>query len=1010
MAIYDKHADSPERLKNEAEDITLKLVRNGDGTATIKWNIPSISGCSVEDLIYDGIVVTVSSRPANYISSSPQNGEYYDADTTFDSDLHTGDKINVASVVGAFYHDRTTTEITVTDVANKTPYYVSAYAVDQVGNYYRQGVHAYSLPTGESETDKSGPEQPAFHDLQIDTPEGITVKTRTGLAKGATYTFRVEINGDCYSFDDLRGSDMQTYEDIASVLNKRLKLLVKPILGPNFPNTGKFQVDESNKKVYQWDGSQNIEQDAIFLDEDPALPVIGTYWYKPSTKELRIRETAGWALVSAIIEFATDPSNPSDGTVWLDKVLESNGGLDATNTTAWVWEAGTWCKRNTIIQVRNPLLPPILSSGTYWYNETDGTVSGRNVDGRKWDEVDPIVWDTDPNTISDGDFWYSGATELAFVRIAGEWSDVTNIRYEATEPTNPVANHYWFDTTEQRLYQRNGANDAWVEINVVIAATDPATRESCDLWWNVDVGIDTLFKWDDVNNEWDEVDAFFQSVDDPASPSALPGGTIWYNPETEVMQQITGLNCSNVSFICSMYDPSNLPIGVVWLNTADGTFFIWDGVEFVSIEAIRDEDDPYGVSDGILWFDGDDDQLFLREVGAWVEQVYSRDSLASEVDTYFFNTVEDELYQWNGTMWLVSCGLASVELLFDRAVCFDNVPNINIDQFGQFNDFDKFGRDIVRFKTCATGCDQRIEVDSTQSDAIFVKINKPVIRYAPATGRSTNNNGPMYRELGVGTDGSPDERRKLQEQIRVALGTVSTTVELTKQQLDECIDNSLLMVRKYSSYSYEHVLFFLDVLPNQQKYSLTNACVGFNKIVNINAVHRMRGGFLGTGTGGFGGNDIYGYAALQQLYSLGTFDMLSYHMVSSYIEDLQYLFADQLVYTFYEDNRTLSFHQIFYSNERVMLDAFIEVSEQKLITNRYLSLWIKKWAIAEAKMMLSHVRGKYQSLPGPNGSTTLNSQELITQAENEKVELREELFDRSMQDHNADVQSQFFIG
>jgi hypothetical protein len=218
------------------------------------------------------------------------------------------------------------------------------------------------------------------------------------------------------------------------------------------------------------------------------------------------------------------------------------------------------------------------------------------------------------------------------------------------------------------------------------------------------------------------------------------------------------------------------------------------------------------------------------------------------------------------------------------------------------------------------------------------------------------------------------------------------------------------MIRKYSSYAYRHEFFFLDVFPNQQKYILTNKCVGFNKIININACYRMRTGFLGASHGTFGGYDIYGYAALQQLYSLGTFDTLSYHLVAQYVEELQYLFADQLVYTFYEDDRILSFHQVFYNTERILLDAFMEIPEQKLITNRYLALWIKKWAISEAKMILSQIRGKYTTLPGPNGSTTLNSQELITQAENEKQVLTEELHDRSMQDHNADVMSQFWIG
>ena len=251
MAIYDKFADSPNRLKIEGQEVTVKLVRNGDGTATISWNIPNIAGCAVDELAYDGIVITVSSKPANYITTSPQNGTYYTADPTFDTDLHSGDSINVANVVGAFYHDRTTTSITVTDVIDKTPYYVSAYAVDQVGNYHREGVHAYSLPTLQDEADKSEAEQPSTHDVQVDTPEGITVKELTGLDTGTDYTLKLLINTVCYTFTDLRGSDMQTYEDMAATINSKLKLLVDPLLGPQYPNEGKYYVEVANEKVYK---------------------------------------------------------------------------------------------------------------------------------------------------------------------------------------------------------------------------------------------------------------------------------------------------------------------------------------------------------------------------------------------------------------------------------------------------------------------------------------------------------------------------------------------------------------------------------------------------------------------------------------------------------------------------------------------------------------------------------------------------------------------------------------
>jgi len=1013
MGIYDKHADSPDKIKIEGQEITLKFVRNGDGTGTITWNIPNISGCDINDIAYDGIVITVSDRPANYITTSPQKGTYYESDPTFDKDLHTGDKINVASVVGAFYHDKTTTSLLVTDVRDKTPYYVSAYAVDQIGNYHREGVHAYSLATGQDETDKSQDAQPAYHDIVVDTPDGIDVTASTGLNPTTNYTLKLLVNGQCITYDDLLGSDLQTFEDLAATINDRLKLEVDPLLGTDFPNTGEYWVDESNSIVYMWDGSADVAQTAIFADTDPAVPVLGSYWFNTDTEVLSIRESSGWVTVSNVIEYPTNPSDPADGTIWLDKVYDSSNNLDAVNTSAWVWNGNTWCKLPTVVSTRSPLLPPILVTNDYWYNTGTGSTYQRNVELRRWDEVDPIVWDTDPNTITNGNYWYNSDSDLVFIMIAGIWEELNNIRYEEANESgdisNPVANHYWFDPEQQRLFQRNLSNTAWVERNVIISFNDPADRASCDLWWNVSPSIDTLFHWDSVNNVWAAVNNFFQQATDPSLPATLANGTVWYNPETDILQRITGLNCTNVIFIDSAYDPTNLPIGVVWRDTTNSLWYIWDGSEFIELDVIESEADPYGVIDGILWYDTDDDELWLRVAGSWVQQTFATESLAPDMDAYFLNTLTQTLYQWNGSAWAEACGLAKIVLAFNRDVCFNNAPNVSPDLFSPYSDLDRFGRDIIRFQTCESGCDQKIEVDSTSS-TVFTSLTVPVMWQYPATGRSISEAGPTYKELGVGDDGSPDERRKLQDQIRIALGSVGVTVELTKQQLDECIDNALLMVRKYSSYAYEHGLFFLDVLPNQQKYVLTNKCVGFNKIININAAYRMRGGFFGAAATNGGGSEMFAYAALQQLYSVGSFDMLSFHLVASYMEDLRYLFADNLVYTFYEDTRVLSFHKVFPRKERVLLDAFIELPEQRLMTNRYLALWIKKWSIAEAKMILSQVRGKYQSLPGPNGSTTLNSQELITQGENEKALLQEELFDRSMQDHNSDVMSQFFIG
>jgi len=92
-----------------------------------------------------------------------------------------------------------------------------------------------------------------------------------------------------------------------------------------------------------------------------------------------------------------------------------------------------------------------------------------------------------------------------------------------------------------------------------------------------------------------------------------------------------------------------------------------------------------------------------------------------------------------------------------------------------------------------------------------------------------------------------------------------------------------------------------------------------------------------------------------------------------------------------------------------LIDASVERTEQDLMVDRNTTMWIQKWALAEAKMVLSQGRGKFQSLPGPNGNTILNAQELITQSEAEKAGLLEELEDMSMADASEVGQHAYFI-
>jgi hypothetical protein len=966
MGLYDGFGDTPKQIRSEGQQIDVAFVRNGDGTGTIKWNIPSpVAGCSAEDQAYDGIVIIVSDKPANYIESSPKDGKYYEADPTFDPDMHVGDKIDDARVVGAFYHDKTTSNLIVQDVKDKTPYYVSAYAVDDVARYHREGVHAYSLPTGEHEWNEDEDTR-AMHDIGLDI-DIIHNGTPTGLVSGTDYTFKVQITGEEYELT-IEGHDAPTYPDLVKAINAEfVRITDAPRKNLNLETC--FYFDEETKKLYGWDFDKYVELPVIVDEEDPTIPVLGTYWY--DGENVYEYESGGWTQLELILQ-SFDPTNPQCDTIWFDGV------------TARKWELTHWCELPTFIQDRNPLLPRVMTCDDYWYNEETGTTLGWDTDIDGWKEVDVIYSDQDPNTLAPGDFWYDQTNEIMFIRDPGStWGTLTAISYEEPDADGnfvgtPVPALYWYIPSQQVFYQRNTNNTDWIEIDFTLAPTDPTERESCDLWWNSSVSVDDLYTWDKINSSWILVNSFTQGTVDPSTPPTLPEGATWYNPFTGELTVLTGSDCKfkNVEYINYPTDPRDLGANVAWLNS-EGEIRISDGLSnWTLVDPIHAPTDPYIVPEGTYWYDEDDgDGILKKWNGAgWENQVLKDSLVFPKEGEIFLNDVDEKLYVWDGTTWVETNAIAGVELIAP------NKPN---------------QKNRLCFFTYARGCDQYIEV-IVEAENLFTQLSNTVMYFDPIPGGSRLEKGQTWNQLGIGDDGSPDERREMHTLIRQRLGAPSQRVELTDDQIDEALNSALLMIRKYSGYGYDRELFFMDLKPNQQKYLMTNRCVGFNKIVTINNLWRLRSGFL-NGNLGAGGYDVFGYAALLHLYKTGTFDTLSFHLVSSYIEDMQMLFADHLTYNFIEEKRELHLYHAVYTNERILIDAFIEKPEQWLFTNRDTRSWIKKWAVAESKMMLSQIRGKFQTLPGPNGSTTLNSQELITQAETEKAELIQELEDPGMQ-------------
>lgn len=959
MGVYDNFADKPNQINVEGQEITLRFKRNGDGTGLVSWNIPpSSNGCGVQGA-YDGIVITVSDKPVNYLTNSPKNSEYYTGDATVDFDLNTGDDLDGAKVVFAKYHDTTTTSFLINDVKERTPYFFSGYAVDGVGRYHRAGVHSYSLPTSIDEFARQ--DYYAKHEIFIDVLGGITNATHTGLSTVTTYTQKFEVNRKNYTIT-VEGADCYAYDDLVDAINKEFMKLDADTTSVLIPLKDTVYVNPTNKIIEKFDGYYYSPVNSFFGPKLPTLITTDDFWVNGNA--LKRYDGSLWNDVS-YINSKKDPSVLSCNTVW----------VNTANDTAWIYNGSGFESLQLITSNISPLNVMDVGCGAYWFDSSISEIKYFNVVSKQWEIKNFVLSDIDPNVLNTGNYWFDLISGKVKRYVGGVWNNVTGTIYAAPtisgEPDSTaiiVANKHWFDTVNQKLYKRDSTNTIWELQSLAIADVLPSDRSLSSLWWNSDTDI--LKIWDELLLQWVDVNNFYQSQQDPSLPPTFTEDVLWFDGTTYTL--ITQNSCLEIDVITADFPPPSNFDNLVWF---DGESYFLNNVgDWDDVFPFYSSIDPLLIPAGYYFYNYVNQTLYYYDGTTYSIAPHVTEKIYPLVGYKWFNLNNDTLYMWNGGTWVSTFGIMFAALLHP----LDNSVT----------------RSILGFYTRDKGCKYGIKLLPEAGDLITSLVH-PIIYLLPVVGANGVESGPLYKQIGVGDDGSPDERRDIHAYIRSSLGGSSAVVELTKDDIDNCINNAVLELRKYSSYSSKRGMFFLDLQPKQQTYILTDSCVGFNKIIDIRSIHRMRGGLF---KGGFG-NDLHMYAALQQLYTLGTFDILTYHLTASYMEDLEMIFASKILFQWYEYNRELKIYQAPYGVERVLIDCTIEVPEQELMLSRQTALWLKRWALAEAKTVLSFVRGKYTNLPGPNGSTVLNSGELYASAVEEKEKLKAELEDAgAMQD------------
>jgi hypothetical protein len=950
------YSDAPNKIQHEGSEITIKFEKTSDTTARISWTLPKASpGCSIADAAYNGIVIVLDTVAIDQ-QRTVTNGVYYTGDPTADTNLFAGDKIDTAMVVGAFYDDKTTTYVDITGIKNNTPYYVAGFAVDNVCQYHLEGVHSYSQHYG-----TPGTEDTAGYQL---INYGINGADPTGLIPTLTYSFRLVLDG-LYQLDlntgnavvtvpgktydiNVLGSNAATFDDLLANLNYQLAALNNPYQGSVPPNTNGYYYNTTTKQLYQWDGYKYTSLNPIVSATTPTTPNNGDYWYEQDTNTLYQWNGSSWDAIQAI-SYKKEPNQVSCDEFWFD------------GTKAYLWDGSVWIPLNTYIQEMDPAGTPKLACNSYWFDESTntlsywkdftGTCNTGDVTSGAWESTMAILWPTDPRVPVTNEYWYDETSGSINQWNGTSWVKLTTaFSISTTAPTLPAINFAWYNPTTEILLVWNGVD--WVDTPIILWVRDPLVTNAGELWW--DTTTDLLYIWDILTSSWVSVSNFTISSTNPANAIAMTVDDAWYVPSTKQLSRWDGSQWCQVDYINWSTNPILPTTGEYYYNTTSNQWFMYNGTVWVAINYIEYNTSPTSPTLGGYWFNSSTNSLNQWNGSSWVTLMYSVNSLTPTVGTNWYNTTDSTLYKWDGK-WVSIVPPAYAVMDSGNIAIFSGtrggLSSVYITDGNYVQPPFPYG---LFGSTIPTG-----------------KILTPV------NGGDGVETYPTWSLQGIGTDGSSDERRDMVESILLELGYPTVQVELTKEQLDFCIDQALQTLRRSSSSAYERVFFFLDLWPGQQHYILSDKLVGFNKVVNVMGLHRMTASFLGAAEG----QGVYGQVMLQQLYNMGTFDLVSYHIMNEYVELMEKLFASNLMYKWNERKRQLSLMQTIWRNERVLLDATIERTEQDILGDRMLNNWIQTWATAEARMILAEIRGKFQTLPGAGGGISLNAQDLRAQAD-----------------------------
>ena len=222
------------------------------------------------------------------------------------------------------------------------------------------------------------------------------------------------------------------------------------------------------------------------------------------------------------------------------------------------------------------------------------------------------------------------------------------------------------------------------------------------------------------------------------------------------------------------------------------------------------------------------------------------------------------------------------------------------------------------------------------------------------------------------------------KEMELRLGGGMVDVELDPEHYELSVKKSLEKYRQRAENSVEESFIVLDLIADVHEYTLPK------EVIEVRDIYRRTTG-VSSGTG----NDIEPFqAAYLNTYLLGSHKkggLSSFDFLQQHRETMGRLFGAELMFTWRPQDNKLIIQRKIKAKDTAILHCYNYRPAENLLDDTYAGPWIKDYAFAHVRLMLAEARGKFAQIAGPQGGTTMNADQLRTDAQADIDKLETEL-------------------